>query len=145
MARRELQMLRNETRLNKLFEELVPVTGKADSMAGELVRAVSWIGYRFFNDGDRIGLGYGKETCNPVARFLRECGDRKIVACINALWGLNDDDGVYEEFLDALIGAVADYVERRPDLRDAETEDMFSHRDRNEDVDDDGEEDDEEF
>ena len=46
-------MLRNETRLNKLFEELVPVTGKADSMAGELVRAVSWIGYRFFNDGDR--------------------------------------------------------------------------------------------
>ena len=137
-------MLCNETRLNKLFEELVPETGKADSLAGELVRAASRIGYRFFNDGDRIGLGYGSETCNPAARFLRERGDKKIAACINALWGL-DDDIVYEEFLDALVGAVADYVERRPDLRETETEDMFSHRNRNEDVDDDNEDDDEEF
>ena len=127
-------MLRNETSLNKLFEELVPASGKADSLAGELVRAASRIGYRFFNDGDRIGIGYGRETCNPAARFLREHGNRKIAACINALWGL-DDNAVYEEFLDTLASAVADYVERRPDLRETETEDMFTHRDKKEDVD----------
>ena len=130
-------MTNNESRLDRLFDELVPASGKADSLAGELIRAAARIEYRFFNDGDRIGLGYGRETCNPAARFLKERGDRKIAACINALWG-HDDDGVYEEFLDTLAGTVADYVERRPDLRAMETEDMFNHRDRNEDVDDDG-------
>ena len=135
-------MLRNESRLDKLFDELVPEVGKADSLAGELVRAASRIAYRFFNDGDRIGLGYGRETCNPAARFLQERGDRKIAACINALWGL-DDDVVYEEFLDALVGGVADYVERRPDLRETETEDMFSHKNPAEDRDDSWDEDEE--
>ncbi len=135
-------MLCNESRLNKLFEELVPASGKADSLAGELVRAASRIAYRFFNDGDRIGLGYGRETCNPAARFLRERGDRKIAACINALWGL-DDDAVYEEFLDALAGAVADYIDANPSLRETETEDMFSHKNPAEDRDDSWDEDEE--
>ena len=60
-------MTKNEERINKLFKELVPETGKADSLAGELVRAMSRIGYRFYNDGDQLGIGYGKETCNPAA------------------------------------------------------------------------------
>lgn len=55
-------MTKNEERINKLFKELVPETGKADSLAGELVRAMSRIGYRFYNDGDQLGIGYGKET-----------------------------------------------------------------------------------
>ncbi len=133
-------MLRNENRINVLFDELVPAKGKAESLAGELVRAATRICYRFFNDGDRIGLGYGRETCNPAARFLRKRGDKKIAACINALWGL-DDDTVYEEFLDVLAGAIANYIEENPSFRKAETEDMLSHRDRNEDVDDNGEND----
>lgn len=131
-------MTNNESRLDRLFDELVPATDKADSLAGELVRAAARIEYRFFNDGDRIGLGYGRETCNPAARFLKERGDGKIAACINALWGL-DDDSVYEEFLDMLTGAVADYVERHPELRETGTEDMFSYRNPEEDVDDDPE------
>lgn len=45
-------MTKNEERINKLFKELVPETGKADSLAGELVRAMSRIGYRFYNDGE---------------------------------------------------------------------------------------------
>lgn len=45
-------MTKNEDRINELFKELVPDTGKADSLAGELVRAMSRIGYRFYNDGD---------------------------------------------------------------------------------------------
>lgn len=63
-------MTKNEERINKLFKELVPETGKADSLAGELVRAMSRIGYRFYNDGDQLGIGYGKETCNPAGRSL---------------------------------------------------------------------------
>ena len=52
-------------RVNTRFEELVPLEGKADTLAGEIVRAISRIGYRFYNDGDQVGVGYGKQTCNP--------------------------------------------------------------------------------
>ena len=75
---RDTTMTKNEDRINKLFKELVPDTGKADSLAGELVRAMSRIGYRFYNDGDQLGIGYGKETCNPAGRFLGVKGNDKI-------------------------------------------------------------------
>ena len=58
----DTNMTKNEERINKLFEELVPVSGKAESLAGELIRAMSRIAYRFYNDGDQVGMGYGKET-----------------------------------------------------------------------------------
>ena len=38
-------MTKNEERLSKLFKELVPDMGKAESLAGELVRAINRIGY----------------------------------------------------------------------------------------------------
>ncbi len=63
-------MTKNHERINQLFEELVPASGKAENLAGELVRAMARIGYRWYNDGDQVGIGYGRETCNPAARFL---------------------------------------------------------------------------
>mgnify|MGYP000720050087 CR=1 FL=1 len=59
-------MTKNEERINKLFKELVPETGKADSLAGELVRAMSRIGYRFYNDaGHRLRQG-NLQPCRAV-------------------------------------------------------------------------------
>ena len=60
-----------DEKLNGMFEELVPPTGKADTLAGEIVRAICRIGYRNWNDGDHIGVGYGNETCNAAARYLQ--------------------------------------------------------------------------
>ena len=48
-----------------------------------IIRAFSRIAYRFENDGDMLGKGYGRETCNPAGRYLREVLDapaRKIIA-----------------------------------------------------------------
>lgn len=39
------------TKYNTLFEELVPVMGKSDTLQGELIRAVSKINYDWFNNG----------------------------------------------------------------------------------------------
>ena len=135
-------MTKNDERLNRLFEELVPASGKADSLAGELVRATSRIGYRFFNDGDQLGIGYGKETCNPAGRFLIKKAPKEISDLVAGLWGMYSEDG-YEAVLDILIGKVADYVEANPDLRSQPTEDMFDYYDKHEDVDDSWEEDEE--
>lgn len=113
-------MTKNENRINKLFEELVPTSGKADSLAGELVRATARIGYRFFNDGDMVNQGYGKETCNPAARFLIAKGNAEISSLTVALWEIFSEDA-YEKVLDTLEGAVADYIKKEADKQVAIT------------------------
>lgn len=120
-------MTKNENRINKLFEELVPTSGKADSLAGELVRATARIGYRFFNDGDMVNQGYGKETCNPAARFLIAKGNAEISSLTVALWEIFSEDA-YEKVLDTLEGAVADYIKQNPDLRSQPTKDISSRQ-----------------
>ena len=71
-------MTKNHERINQLFEELVPASGKAENLAGELVRAMARIGYRWYNDGNQVGIGYGRETCNPAARFLIHKGNKEV-------------------------------------------------------------------
>ena len=128
-------MTKNAERINELFKELVPFEGKADSLAGELIRAMSRIGYRFYNDGDQLGIGYGKETCNPAGRFLGAKGNDRIAKLTADAWAVYSEEA-YEKILDALEGAVADYIEQTPDLRNQPTEDMWSFKDPEEDRDD---------
>ncbi len=128
--------MKNENRLDSLFEELVPASGKADSLAGELVRATSRIGFRFLNDGDQLGRGYGRETCNPAGRFILAKTPREIGDLVAAMW-YTEDENAYEAQLDTLVGKVAEYVETNPGLRNTPTEDMWSFRDTWEDVDED--------
>ena len=137
----DTNMTKNEERINKLFEELVPASGKAESLAGELIRAMSRIAYRFYNDGDQVGIGYGRETCNPAARFLMEEGNKRVSSLATAIWGIYDESA-YENLLDILAEAVADYVEQTPDLRTTPTDDMWDYC-TNEDVDDDEDEEEE--
>lgn len=136
----DTNMTKNEKRINKLFKELVPETGKANSLAGELIRAMSRIAYRFYNDGDQVGMGYGKETCNPAARFLMAKGNKRVSSLATAIWGIYDESA-YEDLLDILAGAVADYVEKTPALLDKPTDDMWDYS-TDEDVDDREEEED---
>ena len=126
----------NDQHLNQLFDELVPRSGKSESLAGEIVRATARIGYRYFNDGDRIGQGYGKETCNPAARFLLNRSSEDIADLVKRMWQpITHHD--YESLLDDLTGAVVQYINDHPELREQETEDMFDYYDADEDRDDD--------
>ena len=124
-----------QDRANGLFRELVPLEGKAESLAGELIRAISRIGYRFYNDGDQLGICYGKETCNPAGRFLAENTNEAIASMVWALCGVYSKDS-YETLLMKLTEMVCDYVEAHPELREQPTTDMWDFRDSDEDVDD---------
>lgn len=126
-------------RIDELFEELVPMTGKADSRAGELVRAVSRIGHRYYNDGDMLDVGYGRETCNMAGRFLGMYGDWNIRRTINELAKRMSEER-YEVVLQDLIRAAVDYIEAHPELRSEETEDMFDYFNPEHDWDDDEDE-----
>ena len=128
-----MEMIRDK--MHVLFEELVPPSGKCDSLAGEIIRAASRIGYRFFNDGDQLGIGYGKETCNAAGRFLIKRTNERIADIVSDMFGLYSEEK-YENRLKDLLDAVVEHVEGNPDLRQAETEDMFDYFDKDEDVDD---------
>ena len=58
----------------ELVRLLVPDSGKAETQAGEIVRAMNRLLYRDYNDGDKFYEGYGLETCAPAAAFLMENG-----------------------------------------------------------------------
>lgn len=136
-------MTASEEKIEALFDELVPASGKSDTVAGEIIRAISRIGYRNFNDGDHIGVGYGKETCNPAARYLTAKCNSKIAVIIRGIWG-EENDNDYDAGLEVLEDAVLEYLEQQPELKATENnEDMWDYRDKNEDVDD--YEDDEEY
>lgn len=136
-------MTKNHERINELFEELVPASGKAESLAGELVRAMARIGYRWYNDGDQVGIGYGRETCNPAARFLEEKGNKEIKELAASIWQIYSETA-YEKLIDLLAGAVADYVEQTSELRNMPTDDMWDYYDKDEDEDEDNDWDEEE-
>lgn len=124
-------------KMDELFDELVPSCGKAETEAGEIVRAFSRIAYRYFNDGDKLGIGYGNETCNAAGRYLLEHdhNNADILDNIKDMWG-NWSDGAYETALDQLGWAVLQVIGENPSMRESETEDMWDHFDKYEDVDD---------
>ena len=62
--------IQENKKFSRLFDQLVPESGKCETVAGEMIRAFNRIGYRFFNDGDLLNIGYGIETVNPAARYL---------------------------------------------------------------------------
>lgn len=61
-----------DAKMQELFEKYVPDSGAAETVGGEIVRAMNRIGYRFYNDGDMCHVGYGRETVNPACRYLVE-------------------------------------------------------------------------
>lgn len=139
-----MNMTKAEKRIEELFKELVPTEGKADTVAGEIIRAISRIAYRNYNDGDHIGVGYGKQTCNPAARYLMNFNDEDINKAIDELWGVYNDEK-YDKLLQGLENTVLEYVEEHPELKTTKNEtDMWSFR-TDEDEDDDYEDEDEEW
>lgn len=118
----------SEKQLEVLFEELVPSSGKADTVAGELVRAMMRILYRDYNDGDLFYEGYGIETCGGSVAYLiaiieslhnkfgyiaeRHLEDDAYTAALkqicyevceyiftdDSVWQVNEDDSRDEEF-----------------------------------------------
>lgn len=124
-----------ETKLSDLFDALVPINGKAPTVAGEIVRAINRIAYRNWNDGDHVGVGYGRETCNPAARFLEAKVGGKVGNILGSMWGLVDDDR-YDSFLHDLEVEVLAYLDDHPDAKTTpNTENMWDYRVPDEDED----------
>ena len=127
-------MNKHGDRLDELFKELVPASGKAPTVAGEIVRAACKIGYRYNNDGDIINSGYGKETCNPPARYLAENTNEEIAKIIDYIFetfqGASYGNMGYECMLEKLFEKIIEYLDEHQELTETEnTEDMWDYFD----------------
>lgn len=135
-------------RMEELHEAWVPGMGNAPTVAGEMIRAVNRIGYRYYNDGDRLGDGYGRETVNPAGRYLLAKGTPEVKEALEDMWapytGYDVFDDEYEGKIDVLCEKVLDQLEKNPELFSTRnTEDMHKFADPSEDYDDSFEDEDE--
>ena len=101
-------------KLQVYFNYLVPDMGNADTVAGEIVRAMMKLLYRDYNDGDVFYEGYGYETCGPAASFIADkidmYSDFKSVADAR----LSDDK--YTNALEKITSKVISYLQKNPEL-----------------------------
>lgn len=99
--------------IDSIFHELVPSTGPADTVAGEVIRATGKVGYRYYNDGDVYYQGYGLETAAPsmqyILDFISRYGEKDDQD--EAKKAVQDqmtqyDDRRYEKHLDSIFNIV---------------------------------------
>lgn len=116
-------MTESEKKIKTLFRELVPVSGKADTVAGEILRAIGRISRRNYNDGEHIGVGDG--TCNSAARYLMARAGDKAEGIIQSIWGV-EFDVYYNSAVSVLEDEVVAFLEQHPELRETPNdEDML--------------------
>lgn len=124
-------------KFNQYSKILMKPFGKSDTVAGEIVRAVNRICYRFYNDGDIIGCGYGNETCNAAGRYILKYGNKGIKGVLKVLWDgeIKDDfeameDSIYELLLSQLVEETVKYLDSKSDELNNRTPDMLDFSDR---------------
>lgn len=101
--------------IESLRDKYVPTMGAAETLGGEIIRALDRITYRYYNDGDKVDEGYGIETVNSSFRFLLTAlpyAARKVSEI--GLTILDDDK--YEERLVNLWIVTLDYLDKNLDI-----------------------------
>mgnify|MGYP003647560216 CR=1 FL=1 len=92
---------------NEEFYHLVPGMGKADTVEGEMLRAINKIVYRWYNDGDEYHIGYGTETAGPAHSFLVNSKNPKQSA-LKQIFSTGTD---YEQTIKDALDLILDYIE----------------------------------
>ena len=106
--------------------------GASTTVGGEILRAFAKIRYRYYNDGDRIGIGYGRETVNPAARYLldkiMDSSTQDIEEMLNGESDINHSDDTYEEWLEGFEGSLENYLRNNEELfHTPNKEDMWDY------------------
>lgn len=105
------------------FKVLVPQSGPADTLAGELIRAMMRILYRDFNDGDRFFSGYGLETCGGSAQFLIENTNNEIATALKKIAENNLESDEYTEAIEDVSTRLLRYLNNNKGLIGTENTD----------------------
>ena len=103
--------LQDDEKWNSLFDEYVPAEGKADTVGGEILRAMSRIVYRYYNDGDTVDeyCGSAYNHCKGADIYLSDT-----IPGYHSLEGYWGDE--YEKEMCARLKFILDYLLEHPEL-----------------------------
>jgi hypothetical protein len=98
------------SQFDEKFGQYIPSQGPAESLFGEIIRAISRIGYRYYNDGDKFNDGgYGTETAAPSVVYL--CDEEQIPHDLRMFFNntFHDKTSLNEEYEEMLF-TLADFI-----------------------------------
>ena len=98
-----------EDRNEPLYDKLVPGQGDAETVEGEMLRAINRIIYRYYNDGDEYFTGYGIETAGPAHSFLVNA-NHPLRSTMKKIFG---DGTNYDQTIKDALVAILDYIESK--------------------------------
>jgi hypothetical protein len=101
-----------EDRNEPLYDKLVPGNGDAETVEGEMLRAINRLIYRYYNDGDKYYEGYGTETAGPAHSFLVNA-NHPLKSMMYRLFKEFISDDEYERMLKDILDAILDHIESR--------------------------------
>ena len=116
------------------FTDYVPREGTANTVGGEILRAFTQIRGRYYNDGDRIGIGMGKENVNPAARYLIDkCVGWTEVSNIEEMLSgdsdINKYNNSYKERIEDCEYSLEDYLRNNEDyFHTVNKDDMWDYK-----------------
>lgn len=122
-----------EKQIEELTHKYMSDEGKCETVAGEILRAYNRIVYRYYNDGDVAGEGYGRETVNPAVRYLfSQLQDMEQLFEIdrydNAIYYYGND---YEAILEKLGFMILEHFKKHPEKFTAKNyEDMWDYKEK---------------
>lgn len=101
----------DDAKFDELFDKYVPACGKANTLGGEIVRAINRIVYRYYNDGDTVDRYYGNDY-----NLLRACDTFLNMYCpaYHSLSNINELE--YEKHLCDRLKKVLDYLIANPNV-----------------------------
>lgn len=136
---------------DKFYELLVPPSDACDTIEGELIRAMSKLAYRYFNDGDYFYSGYGVQTAGSP--FIYMCKS-KVDGLKAVLYGaIGKRNEAYEAELQKAIDLITEYVKSKNGQYEKNMDDMLNYYQdaknqfgsQNDDFDNDDDDDDDEY
>lgn len=103
----------DRAKFDEFFDKYVPINGSADTLGGEIVRAINRIVYRYYNDGDTVDRYCGNEY-----NHLRACDAFLKTYCpaYHSLSNINELE--YEKHLCDRLKNVLDYLVANPNVFD---------------------------
>ena len=101
----------DRAKFDEFFDRYVPINGSADTLGGEIVRAINRIVYRYYNDGDTVDRYCGNEY-----NHLRACDTFLKTYCpaYHSLSNINELE--YEKHLCDRLKKVLDYLIANPNV-----------------------------